>query len=125
MDEPNRATDRELSASGAPLSRRTRAILGVVALVLVAAAAMGVWQTLMQPREPALRIPNMKMLAAPRPLPPLDIRDVDGEPVSFDRFRGKVVLLNLWATWCGPCRTEMPGLDRLQAKLGKIGRAHV
>ena len=118
MDEPNRATDRELSASGAPLSRRTRAILGVVALVLVAAAAMGVWQTLMQPREPALRIPNMKMLAAPRPLPPLDIRDVDGEPVSFDRFRGKVVLLNLWATWCGPCRTEMPGLDRLQAKLG-------
>jgi len=79
---------------------------------------MGVWQALTTSREPALRVPSMKMLGEPRALPPLDIRDPQGNPVPFDRFRGKVVLLNLWATWCGPCRTEMPALDRLQAKLG-------
>ncbi|MBT8764799.1 TlpA family protein disulfide reductase [Pseudomonas sp. DB1] len=49
-----------------------------------------------------------------------DVRFVDGEgkPRSLADFRGKVVLLNLWATWCVPCRQEMPTLDRLQAKLG-------
>lgn len=87
--------------------------------LLLVATAMGVWQALTQPREaPALRAPRMNMLAEPKALPPLDIRDAEGKPISLARFRGKVVLLNLWATWCGPCRTEMPALDRLQAKLG-------
>ena len=40
------------------------------------------------------------------------------DPGNFADFRGRVVLLNIWATWCAPCRTEMPTLDRLQAKLG-------
>jgi thiol-disulfide isomerase/thioredoxin len=44
--------------------------------------------------------------------------DVEGKPRSLADFQGKVVLLNLWATWCAPCRQEMPTLDRLQAKLG-------
>jgi len=54
--------------------------------------------------------------AAPAP----QVGFVDGEEreVSLEDFRGRTVLLNFWATWCGPCRTEMPGLDRLQAKLG-------
>ncbi|MDH4570501.1 TlpA family protein disulfide reductase [Pseudomonas sp. BN414] len=49
-----------------------------------------------------------------------DFRFIDGggKPLSLADFRGKVVLLNLWATWCVPCRQEMPTLDRLQAKLG-------
>ena len=44
--------------------------------------------------------------------------DADGHPMSLAGFRGKQVLLNIWATWCGPCREEMPTLDRLQARLG-------
>ena len=40
-----------------------------------------------------------------------------GRDVSFDRFRGKVVILNLWAPWCAPCLKEMPSLDRLAASL--------
>jgi thiol-disulfide isomerase/thioredoxin len=116
----DKPTTRE-SVSGAPLSRRTRGALGAIGVLLLVAGVMGVWQALTQSRAPALRAPNMKMLAEPRPLPPLDIRDAEGKPVSLDRFRGKIVLLNLWATWCGPCRIEMPTLDRLQAKLGGPG----
>jgi thiol-disulfide isomerase/thioredoxin len=44
--------------------------------------------------------------------------DGDGRRMSLADFRGKQVLLNIWATWCGPCREEMPTLDRLQTRLG-------
>lgn len=54
----------------------------------------------------------------PKPVPQVDFQDGDGNPRSLADFRGKVVLLNVWATWCGPCRREMPTLDRLQAQLG-------
>ena len=54
--------------------------------------------------------------AAPQPLPPLTFQSMDGKEASLADFAGKVVVLNLWATWCAPCREEMPGLDRLQAQ---------
>ena len=54
----------------------------------------------------------------PRPLPEFRFTDDDGRVLTLTDFRGKVVLLNVWATWCPPCRAEMPTLDRLQAKLG-------
>src|SRR5262245_42821080 len=54
----------------------------------------------------------------PTPVPALAFTDGDGKPLSLDDLKGKLVLLNLWATWCGPCVEEMPSLDRLQAKLG-------
>ena len=57
----------------------------------------------------------------PKPAPELSFLDGEGNEVSLEDFRGKVVILNLWATWCAPCRKEMPGLDRLQAALGKDG----
>ncbi|CAN7433790.1 TlpA disulfide reductase family protein [Rhizobium leguminosarum] len=55
---------------------------------------------------------------APEPVPALQFTDDAGRPQTLDMFRGKVVLLNVWATWCLPCRKEMPTLDRLQAMLG-------
>jgi thiol-disulfide isomerase/thioredoxin len=54
------------------------------------------------------------------PKPPVDgeFRTLDDKPASFADFRGKFTLVNLWATWCVPCRKEMPGLDKLAEKLG-------
>lgn len=45
--------------------------------------------------------------------PNFQLRDLDGNMVSLSQLRGKVVLLNFWATWCGPCRIEMPAMERL------------
>ena len=60
-------------------------------------------------------------LALSRPVrlvPALAFKDAEGKPKTLADFRGRTVLLNLWATWCVPCRKEMPALDRLQATLG-------
>ena len=56
--------------------------------------------------------------AEPRDLPEVTFVKDDGSQTSLKAWRGKVVLLNLWATWCGPCRKEMPDLDKLKADLG-------
>ena len=58
------------------------------------------------------------MDATPKPAPDLHFTDGDGKARTLADFKGKLVLLNIWATWCAPCRKEMPTLDRLQAALG-------
>jgi thiol-disulfide isomerase/thioredoxin len=60
----------------------------------------------------------LTMATAPLRLPDLAFEDADGKPKKLSDWRGKTVLLNLWATWCVPCRKEMPALDSLQTKLG-------
>lgn len=54
----------------------------------------------------------------PRPVPMMAFNDSDGAGRTIEDWRGQTVLFNLWATWCAPCREEMPALDRLQAELG-------
>ncbi len=54
----------------------------------------------------------------PEPLPAFSFSDADGGEKSLADWKGKVVLLNLWATWCAPCKKEMPSLDRLNSALG-------
>lgn len=54
----------------------------------------------------------------PQPVPKVDFTDAAGRAVSLDDFAGKLVLVNLWATWCAPCRREMPSLEQLQTRLG-------
>ena len=60
----------------------------------------------------------LTMATAPLRLPDLAFEDADGKPRKLSEWRGRTVLVNLWATWCVPCRKEMPALDSLQTKLG-------
>lgn len=54
----------------------------------------------------------------PKPLPDLAFQDGSGKAVRLSDWKGRVVLLNLWATWCAPCRKEMPDLSKLEKELG-------
>ena len=60
----------------------------------------------------------LTMASAPLRLPDLAFLDDSGQPKKLSDWRGRMVLVNLWATWCVPCRKEMPALDSLQTKLG-------
>jgi thiol-disulfide isomerase/thioredoxin len=51
-----------------------------------------------------------------RPVPPLEVTDLAGKPWRLEALAGQVVLLNFWATWCEPCRLEMPSLDAMAAR---------
>jgi thiol-disulfide isomerase/thioredoxin len=60
----------------------------------------------------------LTMATSPLRLPDLAFEDASGQPKKLSDWRGKTVLVNLWATWCVPCRKEMPALEGLQTKLG-------
>jgi len=60
----------------------------------------------------------MRGAEAPQSVASLTFTGPDGKPARIDDFKGKTLLVNLWATWCLPCREEMPALDALQAKKG-------
>jgi thiol-disulfide isomerase/thioredoxin len=55
----------------------------------------------------------------PRPAPDVEFTELGGAPTRLADFRGRVVLVNLWATWCGPCVAEMPSLVKLQETIGR------
>jgi thiol-disulfide isomerase/thioredoxin len=86
--------------------------LGIPALLLLALLLLvvpGLVRT-----EPAFEVAGHE----PTEVPEIAFQNAAGETVALADFRGKVVVLNLWATWCAPCKLEMPSLDRLQAELG-------
>jgi thiol-disulfide isomerase/thioredoxin len=60
----------------------------------------------------------LQLLGKKRPMPAIAFTGRNGHKLTLKDFRGRVVLLNVWATWCVPCRKEMPALDRLEDRLG-------
>lgn len=67
------------------------------------------------------QVAALSLPRAPRAAPEISFNGPNGARKNLSDFRGKTVLLNLWATWCIPCRAEMPALDALQASLGDRG----
>jgi thiol-disulfide isomerase/thioredoxin len=63
-------------------------------------------------------VENFSRIDPSLPAPDDGFKDANGRSLTLADFRGKLLLLNLWATWCGPCVAEVPSLDRLQAALG-------
>jgi thiol-disulfide isomerase/thioredoxin len=61
---------------------------------------------------------GLDVFQIPQPTPDFSFADASGRPMTLAAFRGRDVLLNIWATWCIPCRKEMPALDRLAQTLG-------
>ena len=116
-------------------AKRARAIIAAaaVAAVVTGAAIYGIG-AMRGNADPACRpsaklakrlaplargeVAAINIAADPKRLPELTFTDAAGQPRRLTDFRGRTVLLNLWATWCVPCRKEMPALDALQAKLG-------
>ncbi len=101
-----------------------RARLAKIGLALLVASALGFYLDRRPVPFGSTAVPTvarsvgLTLLTEARGLPDVGFIDGEARPVRLSSFRGKVVLLNVWATWCPPCRKEMPALDRLQAKLG-------
>ena len=67
------------------------------------------------------QVAAVNVAKSPLKLPDLAFQNTAGKPVKLADFHGRTVLLNLWATWCVPCRAEMPTLDKLEGELGGPG----
>ncbi len=133
------STERSYAGEGT-VSERSWSV--VLPLVAAAAAMTGIYAyhrlaqvspesaLLSKPVQPSTSVPggqasgtssaefSFNTYESPRELPELPFVNAGGEAMTLSSFKGRTILLNLWATWCVPCREEMPMLDRLQSKLG-------
>ena len=119
----------------APRKRRLPILLLAAALAAIVAAVLyetgaggGKDETALCPAAKAVaarlapfargEVAALNVAKSPQPAVDISFTDANGAKRTLASFKGRSVLLNLWATWCVPCRAEMPALDRLQAKLG-------
>jgi thiol-disulfide isomerase/thioredoxin len=100
-----------------------RAVICGLAGAAVVAAAKPTQATLLSDGPPPFETARhqFNIVRPARKVPDLPLTRSDGSSTSFAKFRGKVVLLNFWATWCPACRVELPILDRLQRTMAGAG----
>ena len=89
-------------------------VFRVLAAAVLATLLLDTANPIKAPEAPA----NFIIHPVAKPVPEISFTDGANRVLTLKDFMGKTLLLNIWATWCGPCRKEMPTLDRLQARLG-------
>jgi thiol-disulfide isomerase/thioredoxin len=102
-----------------------KSLLVIIAVVAVIAATYLADRATRQPRKGVVSVaagnsagkPN----AAAKPAPEITLKDLDGKDLSLSQYKGKVVLVNFWATWCEPCQVEIPWLIDIQQKYAAKG----
>ena len=97
--------------------KRDPVVIIVVAMVVTVMLVFGIQKVRRNPGQVANAGPSMKGLAAPD----FTLESLEGKTVRLSDFRGKGVLLNFWATWCQPCKIEMPWFAELQKQYGPQG----
>ena len=107
--------DRKSEAAPYGAGRVLRAF-AVVLLSVLAGEPAAATHGATEPSDGTVR--SFQEVSPPRAAADFSFYDNDGRVVRLNDFRGRVILLNLWATWCPPCIRELPALDRLQGKLG-------
>ena len=131
MTEPNSKKDHAPRVSRGVAFAAAALACGVLGIVLYGIKTPGGKEAAVNPAcpgaasmaarlKPLVRgeIAALTLATSPKPLPELGFATPDGTKASLADFKGRTVLLNLWAAWCLPCRQEMPALDRLQGVLG-------
>jgi thiol-disulfide isomerase/thioredoxin len=96
-----------------------KSLLVIIAVVAVIAATYVADRATRQPRTSVLKVATAN--SAPAPAPDVTLKDLDGKDLSLAQYKGKVVLVNFWATWCEPCQVEIPWLIEIQQKYAAKG----
>jgi len=96
-----------------------KSLLVIIAVVAVIAATYVADRATRQPRTSVPKVATAN--SAPAPAPDVTLKDLDGKDLSLAQYKGKVVLVNFWATWCEPCQVEIPWLIEIQQKYAAKG----
>ena len=97
----------QLRLQATSMSAKTSRLPYLIAALFVVGVVAAAWQSR----------GRLKPVEAGFPVPAFEVTDLDGNLVTLDDYAGKVVLLNIWATWCRPCLEEMPSMERLYKEL--------
>jgi len=96
-----------------------KSLLVIIAVVAVIAATYLADRATRQPKNGVAKVTLSN--AAAKPAPDVTLKDLDGKDLSLAQYKGKVVLVNFWATWCEPCQVEIPWLIEMQQKYAARG----